>query len=873
MGKKLSKHPRKSKTDSVKLHNGVQNVQQAEQYEIYDPEKYDLEAIEILKKEFKEDPEVFILNMLLMSFMFFDDYQEEIRTLVNTSSERGKKLNLKLIRDHQKQVLTPDSILESVNKRVKFQPSHGPNKDTLQPLVPQRMFILHDTIEIEDKNVRTDYSRIDKPSYPADIEESKEHKGFVKVNLIEKSCKIEGETRTPSTDSASSSASSKVSKRKSESSFRGDQANDNSESDDGYRMITAARTPKKIQISKKDIYSKINKLPSRCITAVKVKNEDDLSDSDSDEETDNYSGKKRKRSVHEIQLFRTHYYLNSIEFMAHFQNNVFPNTLGEVLGFAIEAINRTESISGAIYCNTIDEDQNIVQWEIIPAIAMPWPNEIAFEWTLRRRRTVWDKKEKTPIAYKWPTQKMIEEVNKLNCIVIPRGFIPKRPKKNKNPEMHIEWEVGFPKAERFLEFRMSHAQMRIFLYIIILHKYFIEPLTEKRGLIIDHIRIMMFWECETNYKAWPEHKLGTKLKLVLKNLFDHLSKAELPNYFIRGKNVLENIPRTNLVEAQNVIHRILETPSQYLLEALKHVKYAPGKFYSEPDLEKLQEILTKETVLPYGAHQTIMMQAKIKQKPEEHIKQDKGQKWNKLYREQRRIAHAENSKNLHEQKEDSINSNFSVKKRLNEDVARQILLLTFFIQHFLKIAKKSLKISSTKQTLFYLKQSFYLTKLLEDIEIEKENAKKFQMQIKEEEQNCLKKQVTEPKVPLTPKRNPSFYANEILQVKGKEINMMNLNKSYNSNAIENQPKPSTPEVNNNMKSRQNLSNANEMKKIVHVEVYEEKIKRDDVEKSIQARQHSPVKDAKRAVSFKSSYSDNANSKIASIDYDAESTSL
>lgn len=75
MGKKLSKQPRKSKTDSAKLSNGVQNVQQEERYEIDDPEKYHLEAIEILKKEFKEDPEMFILNMLLMSFMFFDNYQ------------------------------------------------------------------------------------------------------------------------------------------------------------------------------------------------------------------------------------------------------------------------------------------------------------------------------------------------------------------------------------------------------------------------------------------------------------------------------------------------------------------------------------------------------------------------------------------------------------------------------------------------------------------------------------------------------------------------------------------------------------------------------------------------------------------------------
>lgn len=87
MGKKFSRFFRghnNNNNSGVELQNETsveqkneeeEEEEDEEEDEIYDPEEYDLEAVKSLRTEFKENPEMFILNMLLMSFMFFDDYQ------------------------------------------------------------------------------------------------------------------------------------------------------------------------------------------------------------------------------------------------------------------------------------------------------------------------------------------------------------------------------------------------------------------------------------------------------------------------------------------------------------------------------------------------------------------------------------------------------------------------------------------------------------------------------------------------------------------------------------------------------------------------------------------------------------------------------
>lgn len=75
MGKIFSRETSKknAKRDSLK---SKETQAGEESYEIYDPNKYDEEAVKRLKTEFKEDTETFILNQMLMCVMFFKDYQK-----------------------------------------------------------------------------------------------------------------------------------------------------------------------------------------------------------------------------------------------------------------------------------------------------------------------------------------------------------------------------------------------------------------------------------------------------------------------------------------------------------------------------------------------------------------------------------------------------------------------------------------------------------------------------------------------------------------------------------------------------------------------------------------------------------------------------
>lgn len=192
---------------------------------------------------------------------------------------------------------------------------------------------------------------------------------------------------------------------------------------------------------------------------------------------------------------------------------------------------------------------------------------------------------------------MIKEMQSMDCVLIPTGNWLK---KGKNPEVNIEWEIAFPKAERYLEVRMNHAQIKCYLFLLAIHKTFIEPHTQQQGLLAEHLRCHMYWECESNYRDWPEHRLGSKLIKVMTNLKNRLARESLPHYFIKRRNLFENIPGKYLHFAHRVFHEILQFPIFYFLQAVRNLRYTSGKFYSTLDCRKVYKILTMDNVQTAG---------------------------------------------------------------------------------------------------------------------------------------------------------------------------------------------------------------------------------------------------------------------------------
>lgn len=73
-------------------------------------------------------------------------------------------------------------------------------------------------------------------------------------------------------------------------------------------------------------------------------------------------------------------YLDATAFMSDFEKTIFPNSLGELLGFDETEISRAKSIPGKVFCNMIDEDDSNsfipceVSTEIFAAISDDDPN-------------------------------------------------------------------------------------------------------------------------------------------------------------------------------------------------------------------------------------------------------------------------------------------------------------------------------------------------------------------------------------------------------------------------------------------------------------------------------------------------------------------
>lgn len=655
----------------------------------------DLMVIEVIKRELKEYPSVFVLNNMLMAVQFFTNHKEVIKRLQHVSvSPQEKEMNKTLLKDETMECTYPDAIMDEVNKNVIFR-EPGENSQS-QILVPKRIYVINDLIEVTRSGEVHQYTSIDKPCYQVKIEEGS-RKGFVKLQQIEHNSpllKEYDENYDPSVPGPSS----------------------RSDSDYEYLRITELRTPKPIQVQNN--IERRDTLPESCFTTTFVtcnpKKDLDLEDDLEDNSQDDI--------LNELDVddfIKKIIYINSNGFMKYFQNGLFPITLGKSLGFTEEAIQNAKAIPGKVFCKEVDSQTGVHKdFEVIPAVAISWPDDQTIEFVYREDRpTIVD--TRTGFKYQWPTTGpggMIEEIRNLTAVLVPKGYTKK---KGVNKNENLEWEINFPKAERYLEARMSHAQMKCMLLLLTLHKTFIQPVTEQNGLLPEHIRTHMFWECERDYRNWPEHRLGTKILSVIKNLQQRLFLGVLPDYFIKDRNIFDNIPKKYLNFAQKVLLNILDNPLPYFLKALGNLRYCSGKFYQPLDTQGLYEKLTcKDSAAQENPQLALNIVPQYKKRmykdPDRMVKHLKYLKKKEQVMRQR-VQEQEETK-VKEQEEipdkQQINLDEHIDKEMDLWKTRSILVQ--FIETFIAIGKKSSNVATNKQALFYFKQATYLTKILED---------------------------------------------------------------------------------------------------------------------------------------------------------------
>lgn len=103
------------------------------------------------------------------------------------------------------------------------------------------------------------------------------------------------------------------------------------------------------------------------------------------------------------------------------------------------------------------------------------------------------------------------------------------------------------------------------------------------------------------------------------------------------------------------------------------------------------------------------------------------------------------------------------------------------MDHFIEMARKSLKLATSKQSLFYLRHAWYLSRILEDTDGCYPDAMEYQEKIRTEEDAAKRIAANEVSIPITPKRNSFHSTSEpVQQVRGNSVHLSNLSRTYDN---------------------------------------------------------------------------------------------
>ncbi|XP_075969534.1 uncharacterized protein LOC142972362 [Anticarsia gemmatalis] len=142
---------------------------------------YDEEALDRMRYQLHNDSDAFLLNNILLSVQFFENYEREVHQIKNNPiSEREHLINEAMVREN-KHVFFADRLQECVHEHVSYQRSRG----QVEPLLAPRLFVIYDNVEASEPGDTSDYSAVlDAPFYKLRIEDCKEP-GYVKLKKIE----------------------------------------------------------------------------------------------------------------------------------------------------------------------------------------------------------------------------------------------------------------------------------------------------------------------------------------------------------------------------------------------------------------------------------------------------------------------------------------------------------------------------------------------------------------------------------------------------------------------------------------------------------------------------------------------------------------
>ncbi|XP_063378074.1 uncharacterized protein LOC134665156 [Cydia fagiglandana] len=142
---------------------------------------YDDEALDHMRYQLQNDSEAFLLNNILLSVQFFENFEREMYQIKNNPmSEREHGIDEAMVR-HHKHVFFADRLQECVQEHVYYRKQRGHR----EPLLAPRLYVIYDNIEAREPGDTSDYSAVlDAPFYKLRVEDCREP-GYVKLKKLE----------------------------------------------------------------------------------------------------------------------------------------------------------------------------------------------------------------------------------------------------------------------------------------------------------------------------------------------------------------------------------------------------------------------------------------------------------------------------------------------------------------------------------------------------------------------------------------------------------------------------------------------------------------------------------------------------------------
>ncbi|GBP10935.1 hypothetical protein EVAR_5499_1 [Eumeta japonica] len=171
---------------------------------------YDEEALERMRHQLDHDADAFLLNNILLSVQFFENYESRSKGVRQSASagttlvffcslcsldipyreayqiksvpigEHEHRMDEAMVL-HHKHVFFADRLQDCVQEHVRFVRTRGRQEALVNP----RLFVIYDNVEASEPGDTSDYSAVlDAPFYKLQIENSKEA-GYVKLKKLE----------------------------------------------------------------------------------------------------------------------------------------------------------------------------------------------------------------------------------------------------------------------------------------------------------------------------------------------------------------------------------------------------------------------------------------------------------------------------------------------------------------------------------------------------------------------------------------------------------------------------------------------------------------------------------------------------------------